>query len=271
MDTEAILSTLQIIVAEWGLKIVAALAILVLGRMVAGLVRRTTRRTLQRAHFDETLAPFIANLIYTVVMVGVLYGAASAVGIPMNGFVAIIGAAGLAIALAFQGTLSNFSSGVMLLTFRPFKAGDFVDAAGVAGTVQEIGVFTTTLNTPDNVRIIVPNNAVSGATIKNFSANEDRRIDLVVGVGYDDDLNLAMDVINRVIRADARVLGDPAPVVAVDNMGASSMDFVVRPWVKSGDYWAVKWDLTKALKEELEAAGCSIPYPQRDVHLFQAS
>ncbi len=270
-DTSAIVALVQTALTTWGLKIVAALAILIIGRMVAGIVRSGTRKGLKKANFDETLTPFIANLIYTVVMVGVLYGAASAVGIPMNGFVAIIGAAGLAVALAFQGTLSNFSSGVMLLTFRPFKVGDFVDAAGVAGTVQEIGVFTTTLHTPDNVKIIVPNTAISGTTITNFSANENRRVDLVVGVGYDDDLNKAMDVINRVIRADARVLGDPAPVVAVDNMGASSMDIVVRPWVKAGDYWAVKWDLTKALKEELEAAGCSIPYPQRDVYVHQVA
>ncbi|MDT8340349.1 MAG: mechanosensitive ion channel [Longimicrobiales bacterium] len=270
-ELEQVLPTVQTLLATWGLKILAALAILLLGRVVAGIVRRTTRKGLQRTEFDPTLTPFIANLVYAVLMVGILYGAASAVGIPMTGFVAIIGAAGLAIALAFQGTLSNFSSGVMLLTFRPFKLGDFVDAAGVAGTVKEIGVFTTTLATPDNVRIIVPNSAVAGATIKNFSANEERRVDLVVGVSYDDDLNVAMDVIHRVLAADARVLAEPAPVVAVNEMGASSMDFVVRPWVKSPDYWAVKWDLTKALKEELEAAGCSIPYPQRDVHLFQKS
>lgn len=270
-ETSEILAMLTLALSTWGLKILAGLAILLLGRMAAGLVRKGVRRTLGRAHFDATLTPFIANLVYAVLMVGILYGAASAVGIPMTGFVAIIGAAGLAVALAFQGTLSNFSSGVMLLTFRPFKVGDFVDAGGVAGTVKEIGVFTTTMATPDNVRIIIPNSAVAGATIKNFSANEERRVDLVVGVSYDDDLNLAMDVINRVLSADGRVLQDPAPVVAVSEMGASSVDFVVRPWVKAGDYWEVRWSLTKALKEELEAAGCSIPYPQRDVHLYQAS
>ncbi|HSG48863.1 MAG TPA: mechanosensitive ion channel domain-containing protein [Longimicrobiales bacterium] len=269
-DTNEIMTMLAVALSTWGLKILAGLAILILGRLVAGLVRKGVRRTLSRTQFDPTLTPFIANLVYAVLMVGILYGAASAVGIPMTGFVAIIGAAGLAVALAFQGTLSNFSSGVMLLTFRPFKVGDFVDAAGVAGNIKEIGVFTTTMATPDNVRIIIPNSAIAGATIKNFSANEDRRVDLVVGVSYDDDLNLAMDVINRVIGADSRVLAEPEPVVAVDNMGASSVDFVVRPWVKAGDYWPVKWALTKALKEELEAAGCSIPYPQRDVHLYQA-
>jgi small conductance mechanosensitive channel len=268
-ETNEIMAMITMALSTWGLKILAGLAILLLGRMVAGVVRKGVRRTLSRAHFDPTLTPFIANLVYAVMMVGILYGAASAVGIPMTGFVAIIGAAGLAVALAFQGTLSNFSSGVMLLTFRPFKVGDFVDAAGVAGTIDEIGVFTTTMATPDNVRIVIPNSAIAGATIKNFSANEDRRVDLVMGVSYDDDLNLAMDVINRVLTAEERVLNDPAPVVAVSELGASSVDFVVRPWVKAADYWDVRWTLTKTLKEELEAAGCSIPYPQRDVHLHQ--
>jgi len=261
---------LQTVLSTWGVKIAAGVAILVVGRMVAGLVRKGVRRTLTRAHFDPTLTPFMANLVYAILMVGILYGAASAVGIPMTGFVAIIGAAGLAVALAFQGTLSNFSSGVMLLTFRPFKVGDFVDAGGVVGTVKEIGVFTTVMATGDNVRIIVPNSAVAGATIRNFSANETRRIDLVMGVSYDDDLNVARDVMLRVVTADPRVLEDPAPVVAVNELGASSVDFVVRPWVRSEDYWTARWDLTKALKEELEAAGCSIPYPQRDVHIHQA-
>lgn len=268
-NTDQIMEVVQTALATWGLKILAALAILFLGRIIAGLIRRTVKKGLRRASFDATLTPFVANLVYAILMVGVLYGAASALGIPMNGFVAMIGAAGLAIALAFQGTLSNFSSGIMLLTFRPFQVGDFVDAGGTAGTVKEIGVFTTILATPDNVKIIMPNSAISGQTIKNFSANETRRVDLAVGVGYDDDLNLAMDVINRVLKADSRVLEDPAPVVAVNEMGASSVDFVVRPWCAAGDYWAVKWDLTKALKEEIEAAGLNIPYPQRDVHLYQ--
>jgi small conductance mechanosensitive channel len=266
-DTDEIATLVQNALASWGLKIVAALAILAVGRIIAGVLRGAIRRALGRTGFDATLTPFIANLVYAVVMVGVFYGAAAALGIPMNGFVAMIGAAGLAVALAFQGTLSNFASVVMLLTFRPFKLGDFVDAGGIAGTVKEIGVFTTTLATPDNVKIIMPNSAISGQTIKNFSANETRRVDLVVGVSYDDDLNVAMEVIHRVLGADGRVLEDPAPVVAVSEMGASSVDLVVRPWCNSADYWQLKWSLTKALKEEIEAAGLSIPYPQRDVHL----
>ena len=266
MDVPALLATIQELAATWGLRVLGALAFLLVGRIVAGFVRRAVERALKRTHFDATLTPFIGNVAYTLVLLAVLIAAAGMVGIEAGSFIAIIGAAGLAVALAFQGTLSNFASGIMLLTFRPFQVGDFVDAGGTAGTVKEIGVFTTTLATPDNVKIIIPNSQISGAIIKNFSANENRRIDLVVGVGYDDDLNVARDTILRVIRADQRILEDPAPVVAVDNMGASSMDFVVRPWVKGADYWETKWALTKALKEELE--GCNIPYPQRDVHLY---
>ena len=271
MNADALITTLQTLIADWGLRVLGALAFLLVGRIVAGLVRRAVNRALKRTHFDETLTPFIANIVYTLVILAVLIAAAGMVGIQAGSFIAIIGAAGLAVALAFQGTLSNFAAGIMLLTFRPFHVGDFVDAGGTAGTVKEIGVFTTTLATPDNVKIIVPNSEIAGATIKNFTANPTRRVDLVVGVGYDDDLNVARDTILGVLSSNEKVLEDPAPVVAVDNMGASSMDFVVRPWVRSEDYWTAKWELTKALKEELEAAGCNIPYPQRDVHLFQHS
>ena len=268
MDVPVLLATLQELAATWGLRALGALAFLLVGRIVARSVGRAVERALKRSHFDDTLTPFIGNIVYTLVLLAVIIAAAGMVGIQAGSFIAIIGAAGLAVALAFQGTLSNFASGIMLLTFRPFQVGDFVDAGGTMGSVQEIGVFTTTLATPDNVKIIIPNSQVSGAIIRNYSANENRRIDLVVGVGYDDDLNVAPDTILKVIQADDRVLEDPAPTVAVDNMGASSMDFVVRPWVKGADYWEAKWALTKALKEELEAAGCNIPYPQRDVHLY---
>lgn len=258
------------ILTERGFSLLAALAVLIIGRWVAGIVRGMVHRAAQRAGADATLVPFFANLAYAAILTGVFIGAATVLGFPTSSFVAIVGAAGLAIALAFQGTLSHLASGVMLLTFRPFGVGDFVDAGGTTGTVKEIGVFTTTMATPDNVKIIVPNSQVSGAVIRNFSAYETRRVDLVIGVSYDDDLDLAKATIEKIVRADDHVLDDPAPVVEVDNLGASSVDFVVRPWVKSGDYWAAKWSLTKALKEGVEAAGLSFPYPQRDVHHHNA-
>lgn len=271
LDISGIVETITFYLTEFGLKAVGALVFLFVGRIVAGAVRKTTGRALDRSGTDATLIPFISGLVYAALMAGIFIAAAGIVGIEAGSFIAIIGAAGLAIALAFQGTLSNFSAGIMLLTFRPFKVGDFVEAGGVAGTVKEVAVFTTILATPDNVKIIVPNSSIAGATIKNFSANENRRIDLVVGVHYDDDLNVAMSTIMGILKADSRVLEDPEPVVAVSEMADSSMNFVVRPWVKGADYWQTRWDLTKQLKEGLEAAGCSIPYPQRDVHLFQTS
>lgn len=260
---------IRALIAAWGLKVIGALAVLVIGHWVARWLRTVSRRAFERSGFDATLAPFLANIIYSGLFVLILVSAAAVVGINTTAFIAVLGAAGLAVALAFQSTLSNFAAGVMLLVFRPFKAGDFVEAAGVAGTVREIGVFMSTLATPDNVEITVPNAEISGAIIKNYSANETRRLDLVVGVSYDDDLNLAVDTARRVIETDARVLADPAPVVAVHELADSSVNLVVRPWVKAGDYWTARWDLTKALKETLERAGCTIPYPQHDVHVIQ--
>jgi small conductance mechanosensitive channel len=267
LDLQNFIPLLQTLAAEWGLKVVGALGVIVVGRMVAGWLRSGVRKALTRADFDPTLVPFLANLVFIGMMTFVLISAAGLVGIPVTSFVAIIGAAGLAVALAFQGTLSNFSAGVMLLTFRPFKVGDMVDAGGVTGVVREIGIFVTTITTPDNVKIIIPNTTISGGTIKNFSANPTRRIDLVMGVSYGDDLNVAIQTIRTVLGEESRILADPEPQVAVSELGDSSVNIVVRPWVHSEDYWAVRFGLTKELKERLEAAGCEIPFPQRDVHL----
>jgi small conductance mechanosensitive channel len=258
----------QELLATWGLRALGALAIVLLGRLVAGWVRALTSRGLERARFDATLVPFLANLAYAGLLTFVILAALQVLGIPTSSAIAVLGAAGLAVALAFQGTLSNFSSGVMLLTFRPFKVGDFVEAAGVSGTVREVGVFFSVLHTPDNIRVVVPNSKISGEIIKNYTTNENRRVDLVMGVGYDDDLDLAIRTIHDIVAAEERILAEPAPLVAVDALGASSVDLVVRPWVSTPDYWNVRRDLIKALKEGLEAAGCTIPYPQRDVHLF---
>jgi len=206
--------------------------------------------------------------IQTASAIAVLGAAGLAVGLALQGTLSNF-ASGvmLLIGLALQGTLSNFASGVMLLIFRPFKIGDYVEVAGTAGSVQEIGVFSTILNTPDNVRIIVPNSGIYGDTVKNYSANETRRNDLVMGISYDDDIAVAIETIERVLASDDRILEDPAPLVAVAELADSSVNIVVRPWCARSDYWLLRCDLTRRLKEELEAAGCSIPYPQRDVHL----
>jgi len=259
------------LLSTWGLQVLGALAVLVIGRWVAGKLRKGTARALERTKTDATLVPFLSAIVYYLALAVVLIAVLGLFGIETTSLIAVLGAAGLAVGLALQGTLSNFSSGVMLLVFRPFRAGDYVVVGGTAGTVQEVGIFTTVLHTPDNVRIIVPNSAIYGSTITNYSANETRRNDLVVGVSYGDDLALAQKTIESVLASDSRVLEDPAPVVAVSELGDSSVNFVVRPWCQASDYWALRFDLTRRLKEELEQAGCSIPFPQRDVHVHNGS
>jgi len=268
-NLETLTALITTTVATWVPKIAGALAVLVVGLIVAGWARTFVRKAMSRTNVDAALIPFVSGVVRVGLTALVAIAAVSTLGVPVASFVAVLGAAGLAIALAFQGTFSNFAAGVMLLTFRPFKLGDFVDVGGTTGSVKEISIFSCVLATPDNVQITVPNADVFGRTIKNYSANETRRIDMVVGVGYDDDLGVAARTCMDVISADARVLPDPAPQVAVSELGDSSVNLVVRPWVNAGDYWGARFDLTRALKENLEAAGCSIPFPQRDVHVFQ--
>jgi small conductance mechanosensitive channel len=213
--------------------------------------------------------PFLSKGVYYVLLAVVAIAVLSSFGVQTASLVAVLGAAGLAVGLALQGTLSNFAAGVMLLVFRPFKVGDFIDAAGTMGSVVEIGVFSTTMKSPDNVLIVVPNSQIYGQIIKNFNGFDTRRVDMVVGVSYDDDLAVVIDTIRRVLDADDRILPEPEPQVAVSNLGDSSVDLVVRPWCRGADYWSLRFDLTRRFKEELEGAGCSIPFPQRDVHLYQ--
>ena len=257
------------IVSTWGIRVLGAIVVLVLGRIAAGWARGVTRRGLQRAKLDATVVPFLASVVYYGIGAVVLIAVLNLFGIETTSLIAVVGAAGLAIGLAMQGTLSNVAAGVMLLIFRPFRIGDFVEIGGTAGGVSEIGLFTTTLNTPDNVRITVPNGSVYGATIKNYSANPNRRNDLAIGISYDDDIGAAIRVIEGVLASDSRVLKEPAPVVAVSGLGESSVDLVVRPWCSKEDYWSLRFHLIRAIKEQLEAGGCSIPYPQRDLHIVE--
>ena len=270
-DLDALLATTTLVVATWTPKVLGALAVFLFGRMFAGWARKIAQKGFSASGLDEILIPFLSGLVHVSIMVMVAVTAIGVLGVSTASFVAVLGAAGLAIALAFQGTFSNFAAGIMLLTFRPFNVGDFVEVGGSAGTVREVGIFSCVLNTGDNVEIRVPNTQIFGATIKNYSANDTRRIDLMVGVAYDDDLGVAVRTCLDVLAADSRVLGEPASVVAVHELGDSSVNLVVRPWVQAADYWTTRWDLTRALKENLEAAGCSLPFPQRDVHMHQPS
>ena len=265
------MESVGVLVSVWGLRVLGAVAVLVVGWMVAGIVRGFVRRGLERTKLDATLIPFISKLVYYALLTFVALAVLRLFGIETTSFVAVLAAAGFAIGLALQGTLANFASGIMLLIFRPFGVGDYVEAGGTAGTVQEIGVFATTLCTPDNVHIVVSNSVVYGSIIKNYSVNDTRRNDIVMGISYDDDIGKAIETIKRVLASDKRVLADPETVIAVSELADSSVNLIVRPWCTKEDYWGLRRDLLRRLKEELEAAGCSIPYPQTDVHVHQKS
>lgn len=254
-------------VLAWSWKILAALLIFVIGRWIASLLVGSLRRVLQRRSVDPMLVNFLGSILRTILLVAIVIAAIAQLGIPTTPLVAAFGAAGLAIGLALQGSLSNLASGMMLVLFRPFTKGDFVEAGGTSGAVDEVGMFHTILTTPDNRRVIVPNGQITTSSITNYSANATRRIDLVIGVAYGDDLKVARSVMESVIARHPMVMKDPAPAVLLLDLADSSVNFAVRPWVKTADYWQVRNELLEQLKVELEAAGCSIPFPQRDVHL----
>lgn len=258
-----------LLLTTWGVRLIGAVLVLIIGFAVARMIRGSVRKAMMQANAEPTLIPFAASLTYYLVLMVVVIAVLRFFGVEVTSIIAIMGAAAFAVGLALQGTLSNFAAGVMLLIFRPFKVGEAVDVGGTIGVVQAIQIFSTILNTPDNVRVVMPNSSVWGQQIRNFATNDTRRNDMVVGVSYSDDLDKAMDVIQRTLEADPRVLKEPSSTVAVSELGDSSVNIVVRPWCKREDYWALRFDLTKKLKESLEAAGCSIPFPQRDVHLFQ--
>ncbi|MBL6913422.1 MAG: mechanosensitive ion channel [Puniceicoccaceae bacterium] len=257
--------------AQYSMQILAAIVILVVGLWLAKKIKVCFVSALNKKEVDPTLIGFFCSTLHGGLVLFIVIAAIGKLGVQTTSFVAVIGAAGLAVGLALQASLSNFASGVLLILFKPFKVGDFIKAGGEAGVVVEVGILTTEMKTPDNIKIILPNSAIMGGSITNVSAHPTRRVDMVVGVSYGDDLNKAKQIMEDLLAADERVLKDPAPTVAVSNLGDSSVDFVVRPWVNSADYWAVKFDFTQAVKEKFDAEGVSIPFPQRDVHLFQES
>jgi len=258
-------------ITEWAINIILALLIYLVGKWVARRVTIFCKKLLERAEMDVTLVNFLSNVVFAVLMVAVILAALDTVGIPVTSLMAIVGAAGLAVGLALKDSLGNFAAGVMLVLFRPFRKGDFVEAGGVAGTVDEVRIFSTVLVTPDNKQITIPNGQIGAGSITNYSAKDQRRVDLVFGVSYDDDLKVAAEVLQKVCADNPKVLDTPETKIFINNLGDSSVDFVVRPWVKSEDYWTVFAEVLESAKTELEAAGCSIPYPQRDVHLHQAT
>ncbi len=267
MDPAEISNIVNEYVIPWGIKIALALVIFYVGRMVVSIVVNTISKVLRSRDMDEILVGFLTSILKWVLLLFVIIAALSQLGINTTSLVALLGAAGLAIGLSLQSSLSNFASGVMLITFRPFTKGNFVEAGGATGVVDKISIFTTTLTTPDNKEVIVPNGAILSNNITNYSARPTRRVDMVFGISYDDDIRKAKQLLEEIIAADERVLTEPAPVIALGELADSSVNFLVRPWAKAEDYWGLLWDTTEAVKLKFDEAGISIPYPQMDVHL----
>lgn len=253
------------------LNLAAAVVIYIIGKWLADVVTRAVEKVMLKAKVDQALAGFTKNVIHAAILVFAILAAIGKLGVQTTSLIAVIGAAGLAVGMALQGTLANFAAGVILILFKPFKIGDFIEGGGVQGTVEEIQIFNTILSAPDNRKIILPNSKISGDTIINFSAIERRRVDLTFGISYTDDMKKAKDVLIKLAASDPRVLKDPPPEVAVAELGESSVNLVCRPWVKPADYWGVFFDMTEKGKEALEANGMTIPFPQRDIHVYQAS
>ena len=258
-------------VLPWGINIVMALVIFMVGKFIAKVLVNIAKKIMTKAKIDSILVNFIGSIISTVLLLFVVIASLDQLGVDTTSLIALIGAAGLAIGLALQGSLQNLASGVMLIVFRPFNDGDFIEAAGVTGVVETIGIFTTTMRSGDNREIIVPNGAIFGGTITNYSRRATRRVDMVFGIGYDDDIKKAKDILNRILDEDERILKDPAPVVAVAELADSSVNFNVRPWCATGDYWNVYFDTHEKVKLAFDAEGISIPYPQMDVHQHKAA
>jgi len=251
----------------FGLKIIAAVLILVIGRFAAIAIRNLVRRLLQKGRMDEILVSFIASASYIFVMAFVIIAALGQIGVQTASLIAVLGAAGLAVGFALQGSLANFAAGVLMAVFKPFKVGDFIEGGGSIGTVQEIGFFTTELKSPDNKKIIIPNAKISSDNITNYSARDQRRVDIVAGVSYGDDIDKVRKVLEDILGEEKRILKEPAPMIVVLELADSSVNFGVRPWVKTADYWDVFFSLQEQIKKRFDSEGITIPFPQQDVHL----
>ena len=262
--------TIMPLIVEYGLDLVGAILILFVGWIVANWIQKRIRKAGQKSEkLDETLTTIFAKTAKVVVMVVVIIAVLQQFGVQTASLLAVVGAAGLAIGLAWQGTLSDIAAGIMILILRPFKIGDAVEVAGTSGVVDEIGLVLTKLHTFDNIAMYMPNSDIWGTKILNYAKNDNRRVDMVFGFGYDDDMDKAMQIAREILESDERVLDDPEPQIAVSELGDSSVNIIVRPWTAKENYWNLKFDITKRIKERYDEEGLSIPYPQRDVHLFQ--
>ncbi len=265
--TDNTLLQLKELLAVYGLKVLAAIAIFLIGRAIAKVLKSGVAKTMRKGKSDPILISFTTNMLYAALLAFVIIAALGQIGIQTTSFIAILGAAGLAIGLALQGSLANFAAGVLMIIFRPFKQGDFIEGAGVAGVVEEVHIFNTIMRTGDNKTVIIPNGGLMNGNIINYSTKSTRRIDLVIGIGYDDDLKKAKQLLSDLMQTEPRILKNPEPTIGLLELGDSSVNFAVRPWVNSADYWGVHFDLLEAIKLRFDQEGISIPYPQQDLHL----
>lgn len=269
LDADKMSQLTDTYVIPWGINILMAVIIYIVGKIVVGLVVNMLGKLLKRSNYDDMLVDFLKAIIRAVLMLFVIIAALDQLGVDTTSLAAILAAAGLAIGLSLQGSLQNFAAGVMLLVFKPFKAGDFVEAGGAAGVIKSISIFTTIMTTGDNKEVIIPNGAIYGGNITNYSAKDTRRVDMVVGIGYDSDLKRAKEVLQEIADADERILKEPAVTIAVAELADSSVNFVVRPWAATADFWAVKFAFTEAVKLRFDEEGIAIPFPQMDVHVHK--
>ncbi|MBP9616268.1 MAG: mechanosensitive ion channel [Aliarcobacter sp.] len=257
------------ILGSYAFSLIMALLVFIIGKWAVNKIVALLGKVLRKVKgMDETLIKFLENIVYYALMIVVLLTALGKLGVETTSFLAILGAAGLAIGLALKDSLGNFASGVMIIMFKPFKVGDVVTAAGVTGSVSEVGIFNSVFTTPDNQKIIIPNGAITSGSITNINAHDTRRVDLIVGIGYNDDIKKTKDVLNDIITSNEKILLDKGITVAVSELADSSVNFVVRAWVKTPDYWDVKFGLTETIKLRFDAEGISIPFPQQDVHHY---
>ena len=270
-DWAGLWNSLRTLGMDFALNVIVAIIIFYVGRIIVRLATKMLRTAMQSQEVDRILESFVCNLVYWTLMLFVIIAAINQIGVQTTSLIAVMGAAGLAVGLALQGSLANFASGVLIVMFRPYRVGDFVEAAGISGTVLQVQILTTILKTGDNKQIIVPNGQIMGSIITNYSANDTRRIDMTVGVSYDDDLDKVRSTLRDLVNADSRILKDPECLIAVAALADSSVNFTVRPWVASGDYSAVMFELTEAIKKRFDKEGISFPFPQQDVHVFKSN
>jgi small conductance mechanosensitive channel len=269
MDTSNLLAKVYELLTVYGIKVLAAIVIFIVGRWIAKGFRKLVRKMMDNRKVDPTIAGFVGNLTYILLLTFFIVAALGQLGIQTTSFIAILGAAGLAIGLALQGSLANFAAGFLMIIFQPFKVGDYIEGAGTAGTVEQIQIFTTQLNTPDNKTVIIPNAKLTADNIVNYTTKGTRRMDMVIGIGYESDIDKAREILEELVTNDDRVLKDPPHTIAVAELADSSVNFVVRPWVDVADYWNLWFDLTEMVKKRFDEAGISIPFPQRDVHVYE--